>query len=106
MSIKELYRDDLLNRFASHTFTETTVGSMTLVEFEDAGSAVVGSSQNLIVDDAYRLIRQDLVGFAGEIMITITEVQRDALTSPETGGLIYNTDATVEVYSGTAWDPA
>jgi len=105
MTIKELYRDDLLNRFASHTFTETTVGSMTLVEFENAGSVVVGSAQTLVIDDAYRTIRQDLVGF-GEILITITEVQRDALTSIETGTLIYNTDATVEVYDGTTWDPA
>jgi len=105
MSIKELYRDDLLNRFVSHTFTETTVGSMTLVEFKDGSSDVVGSAQCLVVDDAYRAIRQDLVGF-GEIIITIDETQRDALTSPDTGTMIYNTDATVEVYSGSAWDPA
>ena len=105
MTIKELNRDDLLNRFASHTFTETTVGSMTLVEFKDAGSAVIGAAQTLVVDDAYRAIREDLVGDA-TILITIDETQRDALTSPDTGTLIYNTDATAEVYSGTDWDPA
>ena len=105
MSILQLYRDDLLNRFASHTFDETTVGSMTLVEFKDGGSAVVGSAQTLVVDDAYRQIRQDLVGL-GEVMITIDETQRDALTSTTTGTLIYNTDATVEVFNGVDWDPA
>ncbi len=105
MSLKELYRDDLLNRFASHTFTETTVQDQTLVEFKDAGSVVIGSAKTLVVDDAYKTIREDLVG-AAVILITITEVQRDALTSPDTGTIIYNTDATVEVYSGTAWDPA
>ncbi len=105
MSLKELYRDDLLNRFASHTFTETTVGSMTLVEFKDGSSVVVGASQKLVVDDAYKEIRGDLVGL-GEVLITITETQRNALTSTDTGTLIYNTDATVEVYNGTSWDPA
>lgn len=105
MSLKELYRDDLLNRFVSHTFTETTVSSMTLVEFKNASSVVVGAAQTLVVDDAYKTIREDLVG-AAVILITITEVQRDALTSPDTGTIIYNTDATVEVYDGTNWDPA
>jgi len=105
MNSKELNRDDLLNRFASHTFTETTVGSMTLVEFKDGGSAVVGSSQKLDIGDAYREIREDLVGGA-EVLLTITETQRDALTeSIATGAHIYNTDATVEVYNSTAWDP-
>lgn len=105
MSIKELYRDDLLNRFASHTFTETVTGSMTLVEFKDGSSDVVGSSKNLVVDDAYKCIRLDLVG-GGEILITIDETQRDALTSVAIGTHIYNTDASVEIYSGSAWDPA
>jgi len=105
MTIKQLNRDDLTNRYVSHTFTETTIGSMTLVEFKDGSSNVIGAAQTLVVDDAYRRIRQDLIGDA-TILITITEVQRDALTSPETGTLIYNTDATVEVYSGSAWDPA
>lgn len=105
MSVKELYRDDLLNRFASHTFTETTVASMTLVEFKDGSSDVVGQAKTLVVDDAYRTIRQDLVGF-GEIIICIDETQRDAITSPDTGTLIFNLDGTVEVYDGTAWTPA
>ena len=105
MSLKEMYRDDLLNRFASHTFEETVIGSTTLVEFKDAGDAVIGSAQNLVVDDAYRGIRFDLVG-QGEVIITIDETQRDALTSPIKGTFIYNTDGTNEVYNGSAWDPA
>ena len=105
MTIKEMYRDDLLNRFVSHTFTETAAGSMTLVEFKDAGSAVVGAAQNLVVDDAYRNIRRDLVGL-GEVIITVDEAQRDAWSTTVPGTLIYNTDGAVEVYNGTAWDPA
>lgn len=105
MSIKELYRDDLLNRYVSHTFTETVVGSMTLVEFKDGSDDVVGASQCLDINDAYRTIRQDLVGFAGEIMIVIDETQRDALTSTEQGTIIYNTDGSGEAYIDSSWDP-
>ncbi len=105
MTIKEMNRDDLLNRFVSHTFEETVVGSMTLVEFKDAGDAVIGAAQKLDIDDAYRAIRLDLVGDA-TVLITITEVQRDALTSSLTGTEVYNTDATVEVFNGTDWDPS
>lgn len=67
MSIKELYQDDLLNRFAGHTFTETVVGSMTKVEFKDGGSAVIGEAQNLVVDDAYKSIREALIGTLSEV---------------------------------------
>ena len=105
MTIKEMYRDDLFNRFASHTFTETVVESMTLVEFKDAGSVVIGAAQNLVVDDAYRNIRRDLVGL-GEVIITVDEAQRNAWTTSVTGTLIYNTDGTVEVFNGSGWDPA
>lgn len=105
MSLLQLYRDDLLNRYSGHSFTETTVGSMTLVEFKDGGSAVIGAAQTLVADDAYKCIREDLVGTA-LILITIDETQRDALTGTVTGTIIYNTDATVEVYSGISWDPA
>ncbi len=105
MSKKELYRDDLLNRFSGYSFVETTVGSMTQVEFQDGGSITVSESTTLVVDDAYQIIREDLVG-GSEILITIDETQRDALTSPVTGTLIFNTDGTVECYSGSDWDPA
>ena len=105
MSLKELYRDDLLNRFASHTFTETTVGSMTLVEFKDGGSAVVGAAKTLVVDDAYKTIREDLVGTTGDVMISLTDTQRDALTSTDSAVIIFQeTDTDVECYNGTEWE--
>lgn len=104
MTIKELNRDDLLNRFVSHTFTETTIGDLTLVEFKDAGDVVIGAAKKLDVNDAYRNIREDLVGDA-TVYNTITEIQRDALTSVETGTMISNTDGTCEVYNGVSWDP-
>ena len=61
MADKDKYRDDLLNRYASHTFTETTVQSMTLVEFRDGGDAIIAQAQKLDVADAYKEIRRDLL---------------------------------------------
>lgn len=105
MSLKELYRDDLLNRFASHTFTETTVGGMTLVEFKNGSSVVVGSVQTLIVDDAYKAIREDLVGTVADTMLSLTSTQRDALTSTKRATLIFQeTNGQVECYNGTIWE--
>ena len=105
MSLKELYRDDLLNRFASHTFTETTVGSMTLVEFKDGSSVVVGAAQTLVVDDAYKTIREDLVGTSGDVMLSLTATQRDALTSTASATLIFvESDSQVDCYNGTEWE--
>jgi len=103
----EQYRDDLLNRFVSHTFTETTIQSMTLVEFKDAGDAVIGSSLKLDLVGAYRSIREDLVALRSEVMIVVTEAQRDAWTgTPFDGeGPIFNTDGAAECYDGTAWTP-
>lgn len=63
--LKDVNRDDLLNRFASHTFTETPVGSMTLVEFKDGASVVVTEAKRLFVDDAYKNIHSQMVGGAG-----------------------------------------
>ena len=103
----EQYRDDLLNRFASHTFLETPTGSMTLVQFRDAGLVVIGEAQKLDLLDAYRQIREDLVGLRSEIAITVSEAQRDAWTgTPATGeGPIYNTDGAMEIYDGVDWTP-
>ena len=103
----EQYRDDLLNRYVSHSFVETTVGSMTQVEFKDGGSATIAEATKLDLVDAYRSIRQDLVALRSEVMITVTEAQRDLWTgTPYDGeGPIFNTDGTCEVYDGTSWTP-
>lgn len=174
MTIRQMYRDDLLNRFANHSFTETVVGSFILVEFSfddtidsvtDSGgtarfnfasgptlvvgqqvvntgfitntayngthtvsatdgttyfevtgvsfgtnetgsmSALIATAQKINDDDAYREIRFDLIG-GFEILITITEVQKNALTDNVQGMYIYNQGNTVEVYDGVGWAPA
>lgn len=181
----EQYRDDILNRYSDHSFTETVVGSFILVKlnedvagqievtgdagvarfeyddgpilsvgsevtvsgftnnpdyngthivgavinlslrgivttyFEVAGIAygtsetggsivvLVTSAQKSSLLDAYRNIREDLVGLRSEVMITVTEAQRDAWTgTPADGeGPIFNTDGTAELYNGTDWTP-
>lgn len=103
MSMKELYRDDLLNRFASHTFTETTVGSMTLVEFKDGSSDVVGAAQTLVADDAYKSIREGLVGTTGDVLIRLTKAQRDAVTDPEEFVFLQQDDLDLECWDGNAF---
>jgi len=103
MSVKELNRDDLLNRFVSHTFTETIVDSMTLVEFKDGGSTVVGAAKTIVVDDAYRIIREDLVGDLS-ILHLLTTTERDALSSVDDGQQIFNiTDNEQQSFDGTVW---
>lgn len=103
----EQYRDDMLNRYASHTFVETTNGSLTKVEFQDGGSITIAEATKLDLVDAYRNIRQDLVGLRSEVMITVSEAQRDTWTGiPADGeGPIFNTDGSCEFYDGTDWTP-
>ena len=104
-AIKEMYRDDLLNRFASHTFTETTVNDHTLVEFKDGSSVLIASSQKNVVDDAYKSIREALIGTAGEILLELTTTQRDALTSPDSGSNIQNSNTFgIDTYD-SEWHP-
>jgi len=103
MADKNLYANDLIHRYASHTFTETTVGSQTKVEFKDSGSVLIRSSTKLAVIDAYRTIRIDLLGSENPTFLTTT-TQRDALTSVDRGTHIHNiTIGRDEVYNGTGW---
>ncbi len=103
MSIKELFRDDLLNRYPAHTFTETVTGSLTLVEFKDGADALVASALKVGSDAAYLLIREDLVGHL-EVLPCVTTAQRDALTDVAVGLDIFNlTDDSQEIYDGTQW---
>lgn len=99
MSHLQLYRDDLLNRFPGNTFTETTVGSMTKVEFFDSGSALVFEATKLVADDAYQNIHHNLVGTFAEALPRLTTTQRDALTDPSDGLQFFETTSDeVQVY--------
>lgn len=106
MTIKEIYRDDLKGRFASHTFTETTVEDETLVEFKNGSSVVVARSQKQNVDDAYKNIRENMVGSTGDFMLELTTTERDALTSPTNGTNLQNKDTFGIDTFDTGWFPS
>ncbi len=104
---KDIYENDLLHRFSGYSFVETTVGSMTLVEFQDGGSATVAESKTLVVVDAYRNIRlQMLEGEAVSTFIS-TSAERDALTDVDNGTIILNDDTYgMECVDDDTWYPA
>lgn len=103
MTIKEMCRDDLLGRFASHTFTETAVGGQTRVEFKDGGSAVVAGSTKLDVNDAYQNIRENVVGDFS-VLFCLTTTEKDAVTSVLEGTQCVDiTLNEVQTYQSGAW---
>ena len=106
MADKNLYANDLIHRFASHTFTETTVDSETKVEFKNASSVLIANKKNLNAIDAYRAIRLDLLGDERPIFL-MTTTERDALSPIDNGTFICNiTKGVNESYDGTAWNSA
>ncbi len=84
---KDIYVNDLLHRYSGYSFVETTVGSMTLVEFQDGGSATVAEAKTLVLVDAYINIRsQMLEGRTPEFVSTAAEAA--ALTDVDNGTVI------------------
>lgn len=65
-TLKEIYEADLLQHFPDHTFAETTVDDETQVDFKDGSSAIVFTSIKPDVGDAYKEIRENVVGFVSE----------------------------------------
>lgn len=106
MATKDLYKNDLIRRYASHTFEETTTGSLINVKFKNASSVVIEEATKLVLIDAYRAIRGNLlIGETPAFLSTTTE--RDALTNVDAGTLIDNiTSGHIERYNGVAWKSA
>jgi len=101
MTIKQVYRDDLLNRFASHTFTETVIDDMTLVEFKNGSSVVVGASKVITVGDAYVNIRKQM-NVMNNVICELTTAQIALLTGTIAGTQILNSDTgSVQTYNGS-----
>ncbi len=104
---KDIYVNDLLHRFSGYSFVETTIQSMTKVEFQDGGSSTVAESINLVLVDAYRNIREQMLeGFDVPCFIS-TPAERDALTGVDDGTIILN-NATyaMECIDDDIWYPA
>ncbi len=100
---KDIYVNDLLHRFSGYSFVETTIQSMTKVEFQDGGSATVAEATNLVLVDAYMIIRSDMLEASPAAFLS-SETERDALSDLDTGTQIYNLTASRnETYDGSKW---
>lgn len=103
MADKNIYINDLIHRFAGHTFVETIVDDHINVVFKDVGLNVIAEATELVVIDAYRAIRSDLLD-AEELSFLSTTVERDALISPDNGLRVFNITTDKEnVFNGTIW---
>ena len=89
---KDFYENDLLHRYPGYSFVETTVGSMTLVEFQDGGSTTVAESEALVLVDAYMNIRNQMLEGQTFVSFISTTAERDALTGINNGVIILNDD--------------
>jgi len=105
MTDKNLYANDLIHRYASHTFTETTVNSQTKVDFKNGSSVLIRSSQKLDVVDAYRAIRKDLLDTEKlPFRSTTTQSTSLSLDASDIGTVIDNiTVGRFERWDGTKW---
>lgn len=103
---KNLYINDIVHRNPGFTLVESTVGSLLTVTLKNASAVEVDASRKLLLIDAYRAIRSNLLTREEPVFISTT-TQRDALTSIDQGTQIYNiTTARDEVYTGTTWTSA
>lgn len=104
--IKTIYINDLIHRYPSHTFTETTIDDEVLVEIKNSGGTLIAQaraqSMNVVVT-AYQKIRNQLL--KGEMPSFIsTTTQRDVLTGIDRGTIIDNiTVGRLEKYDGINW---
>ncbi len=85
-----IYEDDLKNRFPTYTFTETTIQDLQIVTVLD-GATTLHIARASTLDECYQNLRLKMVG-GGEILLSITSAQRDALPSQPDGTNIFNTD--------------
>lgn len=100
---KAIYINDLLHRNAGFSFTETVISSMTLVEFKDGADQVVAQAKTLVIEDAYKNIRAQMLGDATPDFLTTT-TEKEALTSVDRGIPIFDiTLGRSDCFNNGAW---
>ena len=105
MADTDLYANDLIHRFPGYSFLETIVGSMTRVQFRDGGLATVAEATTLVVIDAYKHIREDMLDGQPANFISTT-AERDALTGLLNGTQILNDDTyIIDCFDDATWYP-
>lgn len=101
--MKDLYAADLINKHSGHTFTETTIGDMSQVEFKDGSSVVVAQSKKNTLDDAYKAIRNSILDGNGVIPQS-TAVQRTAMANIMEGARTWDLDTSaILVFESGSW---
>ena len=104
---KDIYVNDLLHRYSGYSFVETVIGSMTQVEFQDGGSSTVAEATTLVLVDAYRNIRQQMLEGSQIPCFISTTAERDALTGVDNGTIILNDDSyAMECVDDDVWYPS
>lgn len=100
---KRLFKTDIENRFPAHTVTEASVGSITTFTLKDAGSVIIArASSNKPLAAVIKLRRQLLNG--EDAAFLLTTAQRDALSNPIEGTVIFNTTTKVfNVFESSIW---
>lgn len=106
---KNIYINDLIHRYAGHTFTETTSNDEILVQFKNASSVLIAQARaqsSLVLVSAYQKIRNQLLKGENPVFLSNT-IQRNALVGVTNGTAIYNLTIGTgrnESYNGTAWE--
>lgn len=104
---KDIYVNDLLHRFSGYSFVETTLDSMTQVEFQDGGSSTVAEATTLVIVDAYINIRSQMLEGHSIPCFISTPAERDALTNIDNGTIILNDESyAMECVDDDIWYPA
>jgi len=102
--MSQIYQNDILNRFASHTLVKTTDAGQITWTLRDGGSTIVQTAKGLVDIEILKRLRVNL-GVNESTLLESTTTQRDALTGVVTGQEIYNsTDDTQQTFNGTTWD--
>ena len=100
--MKDLYSDDLKNRFSGYTFTETAVNDMFKVEFKN-GSTVVAAAKKNNLDDAYKSIRNSILDGNGVIPES-TVAQRALMSDIMEGARTWDLDTSaILVFENGSW---
>tara|TARA_Y100000593_G_C4285896_1_gene325431 strand:- start:306 stop:1121 length:816 start_codon:yes stop_codon:yes gene_type:complete len=103
MTVFNIYKNDILNRFPGHTLTRTTNSSKIIWTLKDSGNNFVQKYEGNNDSEVLRKLRINL-GFPTSIMLISTTAQKNALSQVETGQEIFDTDLNqAQEYNGSAW---
>lgn len=102
---KQIYVDDLLNRFGGYSFTETKDNDLYTVQFLNASEDIVQAATRMDLLDCYMNIRENVLGVeAIQFRLTAAQIANLDTYKIEPGITVLNTDNDMSVsYDGTEW---